>query len=350
MKFLIYELFSGVGFYNQLFSLETAIYLANICNRKLILFIKCPLCNCGRASWDYGNFLDYFNNDYKKFLTNGIEVYYRQPPEKWKNIINSKSCKTLNFKKSLSNTVIIDPELNIDSNKKNINLFCNGRTQVSINLKEIDDTYIYTNKGNASRCFYNFYTTKNNYYLMSKICNSLKNLNKNINKFILNIDNFDLAIHLRLGDGHKSKSTIDAKFNSFSQSLLKKISILDNVENILLMSDRKDAEIIDILKTKYKNISFTEDLIKDIKFDNVTNIKNIDVVKFLIQKSLCEKSNHFIGTEGSTVSNYIQYKRFINDKDCNMYLKRNMITGTNNYTWNQNNVGGHPISWSYFWA
>ena len=350
MKFLIYELFSGVGFYNQLFSLETAIYLANICNRKLILFIKCPLCHCGRASWDYGNFLDYFNDDYKEFLTNGIEVYYRQPPEKWKNIIKSKSCKTLNFKCKLSNLIMVDPELNIDSNKKNINLFCNGRQSININLKEIDDTYIYTNKSNASRCFYNFYTTKNNYYLMSKICNSLKNLNTKINKYILNINNFDLAIHLRLGDGHKSKSTIDAKFNSFSQSLLKKISILDNVENILLMSDRKDAEIIDILKTKYKNISFTEDLIKDIKFDNVTTIKNIDVVKFLIQKSLCENSNHFIGMEGSTVSNYIQYKRFINDKDCNMYLKRNMITGTNNYTWNQNNVGGHPISWSYFWS
>jgi len=46
-KYLVYELFSGVGFYNQLFSLETAIYLANISNRKLILFIKNPLCHCG---------------------------------------------------------------------------------------------------------------------------------------------------------------------------------------------------------------------------------------------------------------------------------------------------------------
>ena len=36
MKYLIYELFSGVGLCNQLFSLETGIYLANILNRKLI--------------------------------------------------------------------------------------------------------------------------------------------------------------------------------------------------------------------------------------------------------------------------------------------------------------------------
>ena len=67
MKYLIYDLFSGVGFCNQLFSLETAIYLANITNRKLILLIKNPLCHCGRASWDYGHFLDYFSDNYKQF-------------------------------------------------------------------------------------------------------------------------------------------------------------------------------------------------------------------------------------------------------------------------------------------
>ena len=62
MKYLIYELFSGVGFCNQLFSLETAIYLSNITNRKLILLIRNPLCHCGRASWDYGYFMDYFDD------------------------------------------------------------------------------------------------------------------------------------------------------------------------------------------------------------------------------------------------------------------------------------------------
>ena len=39
MKYLIYELFCGVGFCNQLFSLETSIYLANITNRKLFLLL-----------------------------------------------------------------------------------------------------------------------------------------------------------------------------------------------------------------------------------------------------------------------------------------------------------------------
>ena len=50
VKTLIYELFSGVGFCNQLFSLETAIYLANISNRKLILLIRNPLYHYGKAS------------------------------------------------------------------------------------------------------------------------------------------------------------------------------------------------------------------------------------------------------------------------------------------------------------
>jgi len=63
MNCLVYDLFSGVGFCNQLFSLETAIYLANITSRKLVLLIKNPLCHCGSSSWNYGTFLDFFSDD-----------------------------------------------------------------------------------------------------------------------------------------------------------------------------------------------------------------------------------------------------------------------------------------------
>ena len=38
-KFLIFKLFGG-GYCNQLFTLETAIYLSNILKRKLILWVK----------------------------------------------------------------------------------------------------------------------------------------------------------------------------------------------------------------------------------------------------------------------------------------------------------------------
>jgi hypothetical protein len=76
MKTLIYELFSGVGFCNQLFSLETAIYLSNIMNRKLILIIKWPLCHCGRTSWDYGKFLDFFSDNYKFHDLLILKIYF----------------------------------------------------------------------------------------------------------------------------------------------------------------------------------------------------------------------------------------------------------------------------------
>jgi hypothetical protein len=42
-KILVYELFSGVGFSNTLFSLETAIYFANILKRKLLLIVRYPI-------------------------------------------------------------------------------------------------------------------------------------------------------------------------------------------------------------------------------------------------------------------------------------------------------------------
>ena len=59
MKYLIYELFSGVGLCNQIFSLEAGIYLASLTNRKLILLIKNPLCHCGKSTWDYGYLLNF---------------------------------------------------------------------------------------------------------------------------------------------------------------------------------------------------------------------------------------------------------------------------------------------------
>ena len=69
MKTLIFELFSGVGLCNQIFSLETAIYLAHISQRKLILLILNPLCHCGKSSWDYGYLLNFFTNDFFNIFT-----------------------------------------------------------------------------------------------------------------------------------------------------------------------------------------------------------------------------------------------------------------------------------------
>ena len=67
-KILAFDLFTGVGYYNQLFSLETAVYLASISRRYLVLNIRHPLAACGRPTRDYGTILDYVSHDFKKYL------------------------------------------------------------------------------------------------------------------------------------------------------------------------------------------------------------------------------------------------------------------------------------------
>jgi len=345
-KYLIYHLFSGVGFYNQLFSLETAIYLANITNRKLILIIQNPLCHCGHASWDYGYLLNYFNDDYLEFLPNGIEVYYRQAPTKIRNIIKSDVCSKIKFADRFSNLVMIDPEHNSKLFSNKIKLFCNNRKQQFIDFKNLQEEYIYIDKSNASRCFYNFFTTKENYLLMSKICNSLRYLNNNITKRYTNNTNFDVAIHFRLGDHHKGIDNINKHSIKHKDSLFNTLSNLPDLKKIVIMSDRKDGEILDLIKKKFENVTFTDELVKDI---SVEDIKNTSVIKFLIQKDICVKSKYFIGTTGSTVSNYIQYLRYLNNKDYNHYTRLTLYKSTSDYSWNSNNMHGLSISWAYFW-
>ena len=335
MKYLIYELHSKVGFCNQLFSLESAIYIANISNRKLVLLIRYPLAHCGKASWKYGHFLDFFNDNYKHFLPKGLKVYYRKIPDKIKERINSENnTKVYRLECSFSSTVFIESKY---SNYYNVDNFCNGRTKFVIDFDNIKNKYIYINKSNASRCFYNFYTSQERYKLMSDICYSLTNLKLEENIHLNN--HFDLSIHLRLGDYHISKNNIDDKSNKYMEYLFKIIKKL-NVNDILVMCDRKDGAIIDILKTNY-NITFTDDLIKK---------TNNPVQNFLLEKKLCESSKYFIGTITSTVSNYINYKFYLNNKVCNMYNKTIIRSNSRQYSWCLNKISGNSISWTRFWT
>jgi len=337
MKYLIYELFSGVGFCNQLFSLETAIYLANISNRKLILLIRNPLCHCGRASWDYGKFLDFFSDAYLKFLPNGLDVYYRIIPNNIKDNINSDDCSRLQINTKFSSCIFIDSEF---SNNSNIDSFANGREKIIYDFDKIDSKYYYINKSNASRCFYNFYTNKNRYLLMSKICYSLTILSNSITSNYIK-KSFDLAIHLRLGDYFKKIDLVNKNSLIYTNNLLKTIESLDNINTIVIMCDRKDGDIINILKSKY-DITFSDELIKT---------TGNPVQDFLLEKYICQNSKYFIGTQGSTVSNYINYINYLDNKNYNLYNKKTCLKSYNNnkYSWNLNNIYNHPISWSIFW-
>jgi hypothetical protein len=169
MKYLIYDLFSGVGFCNQLFSLETAIYLANITNRKLILLIKNPLCHCGRASWDYGTIMDFFSDTYLKYLPNGIEVHYGVVPEKYTDILSDvEKTNNLLFGNKFSQIGFVDKDIftlhgnNINNsviNNSVIHKFLNGRKLYILDVSTWSHEYIYLTESNASRCFSNFLTS-----------------------------------------------------------------------------------------------------------------------------------------------------------------------------------------------
>ena len=158
MKYLIYELFSGVGFCNQLFSLETAIYLANISNRKLILLVRNPLCHCGKSSWNYGKFLDFFSDDYLKYLTHGIEIHYGVVPDHYTNILNdNKKTNSILFKKKFSQTGFIDKEIftlyGNNINNSIIKQFLNNRKPYILDISSWSHEYIYIKTSNSSRCF-----------------------------------------------------------------------------------------------------------------------------------------------------------------------------------------------------
>ena len=187
-----------------------------------------------------------------------------------------------------------------------------------IDFPKLKDHSIYVNKSNASRCVYNFYTSQENYYLMSKICFSLTNYNTYIRSQFINLDaDVELSLHLRLGDYHITNEKINANNKCNENYLLELIDKhINNSDNrIILMCDRKNADLLDILKSKYKNLILTENISRN-------NDKN-PIIDFLIQKNLCEQSKKFIGTYLSTVSNYIDCVFII--KKYNLYYNKNNL-------------------------
>jgi hypothetical protein len=378
MKFLIYELFSGVGLCNQLFSFETAIYLANISKRKLILLIKNPLCHTGKASWDYGYFLNFFTNDFLNYLPNGFEVYYKDIPDMVKEILNNtKETITFKYPDRFSQVVFVDKKLDTMSNEMDIKEFCNHRTKTNLQFEENKNyTCFYITQSNAGRCFYNFYTTPENYELMHNICKSIKfkdffydiadNIYNSINK---SSNNYNIFMHMRFGDYHKPDCFI-TRFNTVINKNV--IPFLDGhktnmitPKTYILCDNSKNDEFFKKLSkykiTKIETISnkcFDEHLKSNkMLFFDIHNVKNNSVNYAIIDMLLSVKADEFIGTLTSTFSHYIQYLRYINNKTYDKYS--NIANGEHckfknqkesKYDWIKYNYnGGHPICWHAFW-
>lgn len=358
-KCLIYNLFSGVGFYNQLFSLETAIYLANITNRKLILFIRNPLCHCGSSSWNYGKFMEFFSDEYLKYLPHGIEIYYgRNTPDNYNNIINDKEqTKDIIFGEKFSRIGFIDNEIftlyNKDINNNYIKQFLNCRKPVVIDIEQWTTNYIYITESNACRCFSNFLTSANNYQLMTNICKSLTYLNESFYHIYkeLNLPDKYIGIHFRFGDSRISTQQVNDRCSKDVSHLIKTLEQYssDN-KNIVIMSDRKDTEYLNIIQNKFgANIIYTEDMIKNIDFNKyILNISDLRVISFLIQKYICDQANIFIGYEGSTVSHHIQYMNYINNKSYYHYTNRDTIISYDKPSWYINRIFGAGVGWKIF--
>lgn len=353
---LVYVLFSGVGYCNQLFSLETAVYLANISKRALRLYIQHPLVHCGRPNKDFGVITDYISKDFNRHLEYGFSIHpFKCVPK----------CRRVHLTRTLSNSVFVDPDLTNVQTSKDRGEFVHSRTELDKNILEnlfdLKVKRIKIDKSNASRCFTNFYTRTENYALMGQIANDMskqiepiENIFQSISKKLLPRNNY-LAIHLRFGDYHKNVNKIVGANQS----------IEDNIEpwvmkyrKILVMTDRKDNPFF----AKYKNkFIFTDDLITKEHTDILSEyFKRTEVAEFLIQKKICEYSDLFIGSQGSTVSNHIQYRNYINGKEyekfthmtCRNYDTKSLslLRKTNHkYSWTQKNyLRGHPMAWSMF--
>ena len=353
---LVYVLFTGVGYFNQLFSLETAIYLANRSKRALRLYISHPLVHCGGPNRNYGILLDYVEKTFERHLEHGFSVHaYKCVPK----------CRTIQLTQKLSNIVFVDPEFSDKTFVNERKEFCHSRTELDVGI--LDDLYnleikqIKIDKSNASRCFTNFYTTQENYELMGQIANDLsrqipviEEIYESITKTMIPRTNY-LSIHLRFGDRHKNVQKIVGANQTIEDNLMPYVS---KYGKVLVMTDRKDNPFFQQFKNKF---IFTDELItEEHKLKLREHFKQTDVAEFLIQKKLCEYASQFIGSQGSTVSTHIQYRNYVNGRD---YEKFTHMTSGNydssslslsretnqKYSWNQKNyLRGHPMAWSMF--
>lgn len=378
MKYLIYELFSGVGLCNQLFSLETAIYMANISKRHLILLIKYPLCHCGKASWDYGYLLNFFTTDFLNYLPYGFEVYYKHIPNDINVIINdNKQTKKMVYTSNFSQLVFVDRVLDIQMNQSDIKNFCHNRNKTYTYFDENNHfTYLYINQSNASRCFYNFYTTTDNYKLMYDICKSLKfkdifyTIANDIYSDLNNSKNtYNIFLHLRFGDYHKDQDFLTRNNNIMLENIIPYIDghktnlispkvylLCDNKKNTGFLSklSQYNPILIDDISNNYFDNYFKKN---NMLFYDFFETSNNSVNHAIIDMILSVKSDEFIGTTSSTFSHYIQFLRYIQNKTHNNYANisggkycRFLVKTNSKYDWIKYKYnGGHPVSWHVFW-
>ena len=370
-KILIFELFSGVGWCNTVFSLESAIYLANITKRKLVVFIKYPFAHCGKIKEENGVIFDYISDEFKRYLPNGFEYYLGTLPNKYqKDSYLKLDVDVVKW----SGIVFVDKDLDIPENHEKINHFLNGRLKRYLRDELFQDSYknIYLCGSNASRCFYNFFTTQENYILMNKISNSLRILKPEIQEIcdlylqrlyaFLNTQKY-LAIHFRFGDIeednlHYNKTDAQQIINNIKEWVEHNPEI--QKLPLVVMADRRKPFLEEL--GKYFYLVFNSEIPIDNQIRSICNSyfgNQNKIIEFLIQKYACERAEFFIGTNRSTLSAYISHYHYLNNKPSDLITKywhgklsdlRILNKRNSHYTWHSKEYPlDHHLTWQHFW-
>ncbi len=357
---LMFKLFggqNGVGFYNQIFSLELAIYMSNFFKRKLFLIIDNPLAAKGVCSWDYGTIFDYIN-DIGYLLPYGYDIYIKKKINIFSNIYE------IELNKHMSSCIYVDKDYRKDIYKEDVTKFANGRTDISIQLDELFDykkKYIYFKKSNASRFFYNFYTSLENYKLMNKIAKHFIKMNNCIMNSVnaIKLPRDFISIHIRFGDIGKSDEFINKDNDIIYNNIANWLSKNKNMRPILIMTDVINHIVIKKIRILYSDVILTNNLYNK---DNMKKYyRNPSVANFLIDKLICEKASCFLGSRTSTVSVHINYSNYLQNKPYTHYinyfnnnfdsdkLEYKTIHDNEKWTWNKYEFDkGHPTSWVLF--
>ena len=94
-----------------------------------------------------------------------MEICHSSIPLKLTQILENKDkTKKMNYKSRFSNLVFVDKKLENNENQQHINEFLHSRQKEYLQFEDYKNKqFIYIHQSNASRCFYNFYTTDENY-------------------------------------------------------------------------------------------------------------------------------------------------------------------------------------------
>lgn len=358
---LIFTLFGGmigVGFFNQIFSLELGIFMSQFFKRKLVILVKKPIAALGVPNWELGTIFDYIN-DISSLLPYGHEIIINN-----EHNINKSDIHKIVLPKYISSCCYIDKRFRGEKYHHDVSEFCHHRINISNDMDILLDKnvkYVSFEHSNASRLFYNFYTCRENYLLMNKIALHFTEYNEKIMKIYNSIilPKKYLSFHLRFGDSNKTTQEINRGSDIILENLLNWLKN-NNIQKypIFIMTDHNNHKVIERLREEYE-------ILLPSHIYNIASIqsefKNSIIPEFLIDKLICENANQFIGTRTSTVSvhinyvNYINYKpyehycNYINDNFDTNQLKYKDVNPKKKYSWSKYSYDhGNPVSWTLF--